>query len=887
MDADVIKALKTQAAYLAGNRDRPIIIVKSPAAELKSTWKKQPLDLCLQYLISSLSKETVDSELNIIIDIQLCSWRYARNTIQYVNELLNNKNAKFYAVRAEAFGLDNCTKAHQYMDVSVVTKLRLLKYFKSEELPEELGGSLSLNHEQWLKSRIRIEDFRKSFNKVIVDLDNFIESMQDLKTMRPTEISEILKRRSGTNIEMQNIVKMIIKNGNKLLLELNDSLNKNYCKTRDIIDARESIKRMLNKMEQKQMDFSAIWCEFETYLSNLKVATSLIDNIGTITKWIMGKGEELISEQHKIGADLETSEALRDAHDALEMKCCDTYGYYAELNFKIQMFTSEKDSITANSVTYKDLLAQKQFMDFLCRSFANRLEKRRIILITCVRFYRLVTTYFERTSQVWKQNIVGNKLFDYDMCMKKLKSLRESNNNLERMVDELEKEGEKLSDLLSMPVKDVLGRDTGVDYTDEISVVRDILQETTNRRRIFSESFELQTLTFEQIISIYSYEKDAMMASKWIDDLLAITIKTHSYVGCNIFEIQRQKQNLQNIQQTARRIFDYGNQLLEASMALRINCKLDDSQSREKMKSLLETWKSLENISQEQLCRLRVSSVFHRTMEEHCQQLKDLKETIEAESEYENKEEKLLRLRLHMLNREQLILEIGRMVRLGKLLRSRLKEPFGKIEDESDSALPITQHVESNMIAANAITGKLNEVSKIAESLDVALRETQTILELDIGQTNSLERKIDGNTSIDSRGSIDELNSFAKSSTEDESFMTASECTLTPHSHSSSYETASEGGLMSPWASSGTDKNSFETCSSSDSEVPSMQLLSGVISSAINSFYDSDNSFQSIYNSSEDVDDDLNSCTKNKSIECSDLSDVFIKATKHTVKGCL
>lgn len=84
----------------------------------------------------------------------------------------------------------------------------------------------------------------------------------------------------------------------------------------------------------------------------------------------------------------------------------------------------------------------------------------------------------------------------------------------------------------------------------------------------------------------------------------------------------------------------------------------------------------MENISQEQMTRLRVSAVFHRTMEEQCQQLKELKETIEAESESENKEEKLLRLRLHMLNREQLILEVGRMVRLGKLLRSRLKEPF-------------------------------------------------------------------------------------------------------------------------------------------------------------------------------------------------------------------
>lgn len=333
---------------------------------------------------------------------------------------------------------------------------------------------------------------------------------------------------------------------------MNDSLNKNYCKTRDIYDAREAIRLMLNKMEQKQMDFTAIWREFETYLSNLKLATTLIENIGTVTKWILGKGEELISEQHKIGTDLETSEALRDAHDALEIKCCDTYGYYAELNYKIKCFINEKDPITANSVTYKDLLAQKQFMQFLCRSFANRLEKRRIILITCVRFYRFVTLYFELTSQVFDQHIVGNKIIEFEMCATKLRSLRESKMELERIVGELEKEGEKLSDLLSMPVKDVLGRDTGLDYSDEITMIRDILGETMNRRRIFFESVELQILTFEQIIAIYSYERDALMASKWIDDLLAITIKTHSYVGCNIFEIQRQKQSLQKIQETAK-----------------------------------------------------------------------------------------------------------------------------------------------------------------------------------------------------------------------------------------------------------------------------------------------------------------------------------------------
>lgn len=47
------------------------------------------------------------------------------------------------------------------------------------------------------------------------------------------------------------------------------------------------------------------------------------------------------------------------------------------------------------------------------------------------------------------------------------------------------------------------------------------------------------------------------------------------------------------------------------------------------------------------------------------------------------------------------------------------------------------------------------EVSKIADSLDFALREAQLILEIDDEHTNSLEHKADGNTSIDSRGSID------------------------------------------------------------------------------------------------------------------------------------
>lgn len=333
---------------------------------------------------------------------------------------------------------------------------------------------------------------------------------------------------------------------------MNDSLNKNHCKSRDIADAMASVKQMLNKLEQKQNEFTAIWDEFKRYMSNLKTLGGLIEGINIVTKWILGTGEEMIATDcKKIPTDLDTSEKLLDLR-RMHRQTIETYGFYAELNYKIKRFLNENDSMTMKSVAFKDFIAQKQFMDFLCRGFANRLERRRIVLIACVRFYRLVTAYFNRTSQCFDQLIVGNKIIEFEICVDKLQSLRELKIDLENVVRELEKEGEKLSDVLSMPVKDVLGRDTGVDYSQEISMVRDILTETKNRRNIFFQNAELQILTFEQIIHIHTYERDAMMANKWIDELLSYTIKMHSYVGCNIHEIQRQKQHLQKVQETAK-----------------------------------------------------------------------------------------------------------------------------------------------------------------------------------------------------------------------------------------------------------------------------------------------------------------------------------------------
>lgn len=115
---------------------------------------------------------------------------------------------------------------------------------------------------------------------------------------------------------------------------------------------------------------------------------------------------------------------------------------------------------------------------------------------------------------------------------------------------------------------------------------------------------------------------------------------------------------------------------MEAAFALRQSCKLTADSNRQSLKDLNVLWNNLLNISQEQMTRLRVSAVFHRSIEEHCSKLHDLKLTVAHVSEIDDDERRRGRLKKYLTCRERLLVEVGRMVRLGRLLKTRLKEPF-------------------------------------------------------------------------------------------------------------------------------------------------------------------------------------------------------------------
>ena len=54
-----------------------------------------------------------------------------------------------------------------------------------------------------------------------------------------------------------------------------------------------------------------------------------------------------------------------------------------------------------------DIKAERDYMDTVCRSFANRLERRRTLLITSVRFHRLAEDVSQgKAMRLWATSLV-------------------------------------------------------------------------------------------------------------------------------------------------------------------------------------------------------------------------------------------------------------------------------------------------------------------------------------------------------------------------------------------------------------------------------------------------------------------------------------------------
>ncbi|XP_031789486.1 uncharacterized protein LOC100679567 isoform X4 [Nasonia vitripennis] len=749
---NILEALESEIAYVPGGRDREnraLIVLDIPAGEPLPITRKN-LELLIDYFLDIFSEDTQANGLTLLVDARSATWRSARSHIRQACLQLGPRSASVIAVRPDGFWdnhrVDNyCTKSHRDGEPIYVSLNRLCVYVDPNQLTYNLGGSKSYDHAAWIQNRVRVDEFITDAQDLIAKMDEQKERLSSAEMIRSKDSDETLASTKETNLEMMSAAQRILRTGRHLTSSMSRE------SAQDVLDTVQRIHKLIDSIEQKQVEIEKAWIDMERNIDILKEIESLEEGVASVTNWILGPADSMLNSHYQIGFDVASSEELRREHEKLELECRETYGNYAELLHKI-------DSISSDYLS-EDLKSQRDFMDFVCRSFATRLERRRNVLITSQRFFRLVSEYFDKTSEVFDKLIMGSRTCSFSNAGAKLAKLEKSQHKLEGLERELVKEGEKLSDILSMPVKDALCRDVQIDYGEDIINIQDILDATNARKNIFNDSVELQKLTLKQIALVHTYESDAEQAIRWLDDLFDVLVSSHVEIGCNVAEIQTQKQEHQSFQETARGTYEYGCQLMNGARVLRISCKLDLDDNTLLMSRLRQAWRQLRSVGQEQLTRLRVCAVFHRNVTDHCSKLREMIETVSAFSPKRSRSVTPLRsasaspeaveaptsvttttttsaptsrhkaeIRDVLTKREKLLPEVGRMVRLGRLLRSRLKEPLAHQSrmselDDSTSMEGGSGQTGGNLSAVQSISAKLLEVTRLAEKLDKRLCE--------------------------------------------------------------------------------------------------------------------------------------------------------------------
>ncbi|XP_039286822.1 SEC14 domain and spectrin repeat-containing protein 1-B [Nilaparvata lugens] len=830
----VMEAVQSRAAVMPGGRDReerPLIIVPVPMESSLSNSNgtvlictTDKLETCLKYYMSILSAESRRQGVVVVVDGQHSSWRMVRVTTRHLALVLGHSLMSLIVLRPDAFWdkqrMDACARLHREREPIYIPLNRLSKYVDKSQLPEELGGTWVYDHDLWIQNRIQVEDFLKGAERGVSELERVRQRVSGPKQgIRLSTAEEKLSESAQVFTDTKHLAHKVLQSGKQLLdrVEKDAGISRGAMTPQDTLDTKEKVERLLEIIEGKLALLQEAWEDVQKRIVDAKEVDALEDGVRRVTDWILGSGEMLLNAQHEVGYDVTSAEDLRSDHEAVELQCRETYGHYAELLHKI-------DLLGQNGVQLQeDLKSQRDFMDFVCRSFATRLERRRNVLITSARFFRLVSEYFQMTSDVYESLVMCNKVESLDSAHCTLIQLQESQIDIDAIETALVREGEKLSDLLSMPVKDALGRELEVCYEGDIVNVREILDMTTARRQLFRDSVEMQRLTLQQATYIHDYELDATQAVQWLDDLYRVMLTTHSHVGCNVFEIQMQKEEHQSFQDTAKGTFEYGCQLVNAALSLRQSCKLPLEGNVALSVNLRQAWTRLNTAGQEQMTRLRVSAVFHRTVHQHCKQLKEMMTSVTAIDVEEDAARRRSKTRKLFSSRERLLVEVGRMVRLGRLLRTRLREPLS--QEHCDMAKRGDIDSDMNGLAIEAVSNKLAEVTNLAEQLDRALCGSESLSTTTTGSTNISKLTLDenadwyasvlekssevvskpgasssgGSSSVQCGAQPQSAGGHEDGSKSEEEFITASECTCTPPSRSSSFHTASEGEVTSPW----------------------------------------------------------------------------------------
>ncbi|XP_041663396.1 SEC14 domain and spectrin repeat-containing protein 1 [Cheilinus undulatus] len=626
----ILPVLRKKLAFLSGGKDRRSgLILTIPLCSDQTSMEE--LSATLDYLLSIPSDKCKARGFTVIVDGRKSQWNTVKTVVLMLQNVIPAEVSLVCVVKPDEFWDKKVThfcfwkeKDRLGFEVILVSANKLTRYIEPCQLTDDFGGSLDYDHSDWLNKRLVFEKFTKESTSLLDELSIINESDKS---------SSVDKEKSADCALLPSFdPETVLQTGHELLSELQQRRFNGsegggggqggpaWCPMEEELLAQPQVMKLLDSLREQYTKYQEL-CRQRNKRTQLDEIHAKVMQVVT---WLQGPGSELLKTQQEIGDSMRAAQALQQKHEEIESQHSEWFAVYVELNQQIAALLSagEEEEVA-------ELKALQQQLSDVCYRQAAQLEGRQNVLQAAQGFHSTTQELSQQLDGLLGMLCADVAPADGASIQQNLKLLEEKLQTVEAGLSSLRQKGALLIEqMCSQPTWAMEETESPAgEQPDNIQHIQGVMEEMQLRKQRCEDMVDVRRLKMLQMVQLFKCEEDALQAVEWLGELMDALLKTHVRLGDDSQENRTMLDKHRKFVDVAQSTYDYGRQLLQATVVLCQSLRCTTRSSGDTLPRLNRVWKQFSVSGEERQQRLELALSFHTAAERVLQ-----RECVDADS---------------------------------------------------------------------------------------------------------------------------------------------------------------------------------------------------------------------------------------------------------------
>ncbi|XP_069010433.1 SEC14 domain and spectrin repeat-containing protein 1 [Embiotoca jacksoni] len=618
----ILPILKKKLAFLSGGKDRRSgLILTIPLSSDQTSMEE--LSATLDYLLSIPSQKCKARGFTVIVDGRKSQWNIVKTVVLMLQNVIPAEVSLVCVVKPDEFWDKKVThfcfwkeKDRLGFEVILVSANKLTRYIEPCQLTDDFGGSLDYDHSDWLGKRLVFEKFTKESTSLLDELTIINDGDKS---------SSVDKDKSADCALLPSFdPETVLQTGHELLSELQQRRFNGsegggggggggqggpaWRPMEEELLAQPQVMKLLDSLREQYTRYQEL-CRQRNKRTQLDEIHTKVMQVVT---WLQGPGSELLKTQQAIGDSMRSAQALQQKHEEIESQHSEWFAVYVELNQQIAALLSagEEEEVV-------ELKALQQQLSDVCYQQAAHLESRQNVLQAAQGFHGTTQELSQQLDGLLGMLCADVAPADGASIQQNLKLLEEKLQTVEAGLSSLRQKGALVMEqMCSHPAWSLEETESPAGgEPDNVQQVQSVMEEMQLRKQRCEDMVDVRRLKMLQMVQLFKCEEDALQAVEWLSELLDALLKTHVRLGDESQETRTMLDKHRKFVDVAQSTYDYGRQLLQATVVLCQSLRCTTRSSGDTLPRLNRVWKQFSVSAEERQQRLELALHFHTTAE--------------------------------------------------------------------------------------------------------------------------------------------------------------------------------------------------------------------------------------------------------------------------------